>query len=328
MSHPPKNPVALCVVIVNFRTADLVIDCLATLPDDIAAIPGAIVVVVDNGSGDDSLEQIETAIADNGWSFAQAIRSEQNLGFAGGNNVALEAFDADRYLLLNSDTLVRPGAIVELMTAMDDRPDIGLVGPRLEWPDGTPQESCFRFRTPITEMITAARTGPLTKLFASHEGTLPVSDDPIEPDWTTFACCLIRGDVIHQVGVLDAGYFMYFDDIDYCRRARNAGWGILHWPAAHVVHLRGKSGPVKEMLAKRGRRPAYFYESRNRYFGKFYGRLGLWLTNLLWEAGRLVAWCRELVGNKPPHTCEREARDIWTNAVNPLRAPHLSQSST
>ncbi len=312
----------LAIIIINYKTAQLTIDCLGTLVGEVAALPGTIVVIVDNASGDGSIECIEQTIAERGWGdWTQIIRSPVNGGFAAGNNVALRAVDADRYLLLNSDTLVHAGAIPTLMRTMDERSDAGLVGPRIDWTDGNPQNTCYRFRTPITEMLAAARTGPLTAVFPAHIGTLPVPDGPFEPDWTTFACCLIRRDVIDQVGLLDEGYFMYFDDIDYCRRAREAGWNVLYRPEARVVHIRGQSGPVKQLAAERKRRPAYFYAARNRYFAKVYGRHGLWLTNLLWEVGRAIHWIREWFGAEP-HTCQREPLDIWINGLRPMIPPH------
>ena len=313
----------LATIIINFRTPGMTVECVETVVAEVNHIDGAVVVVVDNKSGDDSVEHIRREIEERDWAErVRLVESPVNGGFAAGNNVGIQAVEADNYLLLNSDTLVRLGAIRDLMASLEARPEVGLVGPRLEWPDGEPQPSCFRFRTPITEMLTGAKTGPLSRMFSSHVGTLPVSDEPIEPDWTSFACCLIRRSVIDQVGLLDEGYFMYFDDIDYCYEARKAGWSVLHLPGAHVVHLRGKSGPVKKLSAERKRRPAYFYASRNRYYAKVYGRLGLWFVNLCWVLGRCVSFVRELTGSKEPHTCEREFSDLWTNALRPLRAPH------
>ena len=102
--------------------------------------------------------------------------------------------------------------------------------------------------------------------------TLPISDQPQGTPWISFACVMVRRQVIDQIGLLDDGYFMYVEDTDYCRRARAAGWEIWYWPASRVVHLRGGSSPVKSLTAKRGRRPRYYYASRSRYLAKFYGR--------------------------------------------------------
>ena len=321
--RPPAGPcpattLRLAVVVLNYRTPKLVADCLATLEGQIDPIQD-LAVVVDNHSGDGSDDQIEQEIAQRGWGdWVRLVRSPVNGGFAAGNNVGIEAVRAQRYLLLNSDTLMRDGAIASMMAALDHHADVGMLGPRLEWPDGTPQESSFRFRTPITELINAARTGPLTRLFPGHETAMPAVDTPCRPDWVSFACVLIRREVIDKIGGLDEGYFMYYDDIDHCRRARQAGWEILYWPQAHVVHLRGGSGPVKELTKALKRRPAYLYASRTRYYAKYYGIVGVWWANLLWTAGRAISLARELIGKKPRHTCDKEWRDIWINALRPM----------
>ena len=311
----------LGIIIINYRTPCLVLDCLKSLQNEIDPTLD-LVVVVDNASGDDSLERISHSITDNQWQrWVKLIPSTVNGGFSAGNNLGIRACPADAYLLLNSDTLVRPGAIGSLLTAMHENPAAGLVSPRLEWPDGTPQVSCFRFLSPVSEFINAAATSPITKLLIRYNVPLPPSDAPFEPEWTSFACVLIRREVIEQLGLMDEGYFMYYDDVDYCRRAKQAGWKILHWPEARVVHLRGGSGPVKDAIAARRRPNRYLYESRSRYFGRFYGRLGCLMANVCWLAGRSISFCRELFGQKRPHTCERSGFDIWTNWLTPLKDP-------
>jgi hypothetical protein len=311
--------IPLLVVIINYRTPSLTIDCLRSLADEVRSLPGTQVVVVDNASGDGSVERLERAIGENNWgSWVRVLPSPVNGGFSAGNNIGIKAVAADAYLLINSDTIVRPGAVRSLLEAMQAHPDAGLISPRLEWPDGTPQISCFRYRSPVSELIAAAATGPLTQLLSGYDVPLPVSDAPINPEWTSFACVMVRREVVEQIGLMDEGYFMYFDDIDYCRRAKEAGWQILYWPFARVVHLRGGSGSVKTEIATRKRPQAYLYASRTRYFAKFYGPAGLWGANLLWLAGRSVSLARELAGNKQPHTCESEARDIWMNWRHPM----------
>lgn len=315
-----NDPVRLAIVILNYRTPELVVDCLASLQGQVEPEQD-VVIVVDNASGDHSLAHIQQAIAQYQWdSWAKLLPSSVNGGFSAGNNLGIQAVNAQAYLLLNSDTVVRPGAIGELRKALDQHPEAGIISPRLEWPDGTPQISCFRYISPLSELIGAAGTGPVTKLLQSFEVPLPVSNTPLTPDWTSFACVLIRHPVIQDIGLMDEGYFMYFDDVDYCRRAREAGWVTLHWPTARVVHLRGGSSPVKEAIAQRKRPKAYLYASRSRYFAKFYGgRLGLYIANCLWYLGRSIALLREWVGHKKNHACKHEAQDIWMNWKFPLK---------
>jgi GT2 family glycosyltransferase len=308
----------LAIIIVNYRTPQLVIDCLASLADQIGE--DDLVIVVDSASGDGSPERIMEAARANGWEWLELMVLMQNRGFAAANNVGMrEMGHADALLLLNSDTIVRPGALAELRRAFDENPRAGAISPRLEWPDGTPQISCFREIRPITELLAAARTGPISTLFRRYEIPLPVSDIPMQPEWTSFAAVMLRTTAAARVGLLDEGYFMYFEDVDYCRLLRRIGWQIVHWPAARVVHLRGGSSAVKAATANRERRPAYYYAARARYFAAWYGRSGLWRANLLWHAGRIVSWLREKLGHKEPHTCAHEGRDIWYNWRDPLK---------
>src|SRR5688572_7852256 len=153
----------LLVVIVNYRTPELTIDCLRSLAADGMPRDERKVVVVDNASPDDSVDRIRRAIDADDWSsWASVTAAPRNGGFAYGNNVAVrEALASDRppkyVLLLNSDTLVRPGAIDALERFLDARPEVGIVGSRLEDPDGTPQCSAYRFPSLRSEFAEAVR---------------------------------------------------------------------------------------------------------------------------------------------------------------------------
>ncbi len=297
----------LAVVVLNYKTPDLVLDCLASLEPEVASVDGAEVVVVDNCSGDGSAEKIETEINARGWSqWARVVRSEVNAGFAAGNNVGIKSTDAECVLLLNSDTIVRPGAIATMMDTMRARNDVHMLGPRLEWMDGQYQVSTFRQRTPMTELIAASRLGPIERLFPKHAVARPLHEFTTQIDWVSFACVMIRREVFDRVGLLDERYFMYFEDMAYCSKAREAGFVIGYEPEAHVVHLRGGSSPVKEQTRQRKRRPAYFYAARAHYFRSCYGLAGLIAANVLWTIGWLLGSLRGKSG-----AVAREYRDIW-----------------
>jgi hypothetical protein len=282
---------------------------------------------VDNDSQDGSADVLEAAILRKGYErWAGVLRLSANRGFSAGNNAALRLAwrrqECDTFLLLNSDAQLRPGALAALLACARDHPDAGLVGPRLEFPDGTRQVSCFRDVSPLSELLSAAATGPLARLVRGCE--VPISNprpgDMI--DWLSFACVLIRREVLSDVGLLDERYFMFYEDVDFCRRARRAGWRLVHCAAASVVHLQGASTPSSlpaASLARRPpRRPRCYYASRARYLATNYGVGGLWLANLLWWLGRSISWLRERAGGKQPHTAQGEALDIWTAALHPL----------
>ena len=312
------------IVIVNYRTPDLCIQCLNSLLclEHWGLSVGSL--IIDNNSNDGSLDSLHIWQKNvNTFVNFKIIPSSVNKGFSSGNNIGINASDGEFVLLLNSDTIVRPGAIELLVKTLQDNPQMGMASPRLEWPDGTPQESCFRFHRPINELIRSAATGPITRLFKRYEVPLRVSDNVIYPEWTSFACVLIRRQVFEDIGLLDEEFFMYFEDVDFCKRAREAGWNIIHNPEAHVVHLRGGSSPVKSQAAKKKRLPRYFYESRSRYYHKHFGRFGLFRANIYWHLGWLVAMGRKLFSNSyQPNICEKQWRDIWTNFCNPA-APYI-----
>lgn len=311
--------IQISVVIINFRTPDFVGACLASLLPQLAGL-SAKVVVVDNHSGDDSVERIESWLAANDENgIVELIRSGVNSGFAGGNNTGIRALRSKLYLLLNSDTVVRPGAIATMLETAQRFPEAGLVSPRLEWPDGQGQESCFRFHTPISELMRASQTGLVERVFNKYIIALPVQTTLAKPEWTSFACVLVRDEVFGQIGLLDEGYFMYFEDVEFCHRARKAGWDIVHNPDARVVHLRGGSSPVKEKTRLKRRLPLYFYESRTRFYFQLYGWFGLTAANLMWWAGRLVSKSRQLLGRSDKAAIERQWLDIWTNWMHPLK---------
>lgn len=316
----------LAIIIINYRTPHFLLDCLDSLKGQIYPQQDG-VIIIDNASGDGSDIIIEQYIVDHGWTdWVQLKRSPVNGGFSSGNNYGIQRIDADFYLLLNSDTIVRPGAIEHLFDAVDSNPGAGLISPRLEWFDAEPQESCFRHWSPLHEFFSAARTGLVERLCAYRNRALSVSDQPMQPDWVSFACVLIRRDVFQRIGLMDEGYFMYFDDMDFCRRAWEAGISVLYWPAARFVHLRGGSSPAKKLAAQRKSLPLYWYASRSRYYAKFYGRIGLWFANFCWYCGRLVSFTREVLKMKEPHTFKRQWLDIWTNALHPLHGPALPES--
>ena len=322
---PPQTPPAksdLVISIINYRTGDLTIACVRSVLAELEANPDldAHVVVLDNASGDGSAEEIEAWLA--GEAAGQPVtlvRSPTNSGFSGGHNQGMAARAADFYLILNSDTALRPGFFAALMAAVGTAPaGTGFFAPRLEFEDGTAQNSHFRFFSPQSELIRGAGTGPVTKLLARYDIPLGIDPAPDRIDWASFACILLDARMVRTIGPMDEGYFLYFEDAEYCWRARQAGWRVMPVLAARAVHHRGGSGPVKALAAARKRMPAYYYASRTRFFRQAHGRAGPIVANLLWHLGRVIANLRILTGRSVPPAVEAETRDIWINVLDPL----------
>jgi len=318
------RPRELVVSIVNYRTGAMTLEAVRSVLADRGGIELA-VVVVDNRSGDGSAEEIEA------WIAAQdppvpvhLVRSATNSGFAGGHNQGIAALEAEFYMILNSDALLVPGCLARLLAAARADPGAALVSPRIEHPDGRAQAVCFRGHTPLSEFLRAAQTGLVARLLGQDGLDLGQTPAPGEIAWVTFAGVLLRAEAHAAIGPMDEGYFLYYEDADYGRRARAAGWGIRFAPEARMIHLRGGSAPVKALMRAQRRLPAYFYAARSRYFCKAFGRGGLLAANLLWHLGRGVARARRLAGRAVPPAVEAEWRDIWINFRDPLgdrRAP-------
>jgi GT2 family glycosyltransferase len=316
--------IRLAIIIINYQTFDFIRDCLCSLDGQLQ--PNDRVIIVDNASGDDSAAGIRNFICQQDWvDWAVVVESPVNGGFSAGNNIGIQEIEAQYYLLLNSDTIVRPKAIEYLLHAADMNSDAGLFAPRLEWLDSKPQNSCFRMKTPMHEFFAAARTGIIERMLGYKGIAYSASEEPVKPTWVSFACVLIRRDVFDAIGLLDEGFFMYYDDLDFCLRARRAGFQILYWPQSRVVHMRGGSSPVKQLTAERKRPPKYWYASRTRYYAKFYGIFGLFAANFGWYGGRILSLFRELSGTKDPHICHNQWADIWTNVHSPLKSPDLQK---
>ncbi len=289
----------LWIVIVNYRTADLVVDCLRSLAPQTGDLGSGRVVIADNASGDGSVEKLHAAIATSGWSaWAEVLPLPRNGGFAYGNNagirVALEAGQpADYVMLLNPDTVVRPDALRALVDFMAAHPTAGIAGSLIENPDGGADRSAHRAPSPLGELDGAARLGVLSRLLHRYTVSPPLRDEAHACDWVSGAAMIVRRQVLEQVGPLDEGYFLYFEEVDFCCRARDAGWQVWYAPAARVLHLEGAATGIRA-VAKR--RPAYWYDSRRRFFVRHHGIIGLLAADLLWAAGRLSYLARLALG--------------------------------
>ncbi len=300
-SHFSDSAPSLLVVVLNYRTAALTIDCLQSLVNEIPTVPNTRVVVTDNASGDGSAEQIAAAIAQHNWHpWAEIMPLERNGGFAYGNNAAIRPALAssnppDYVLLLNPDTVVRPGALKALVDFMEAHPHVGIAGSRLEDPDGTPQHSAFRFPSCASELDQNLRLGGVSKLL-SRWGLAPeICDSPHPTDWVAGASMIIRPTVFKAIGLIDEGYFMYFEEVDFCLRAQRAGFPCWYVPQSRVVHLVGQSSGVTDTKRPAKRLPTYWFDSRRRFFLKNYGWLYTAVTDFvsitgfaLWRARRYI----------------------------------------
>jgi hypothetical protein len=308
----------LLIVIVNYRTADLLIDCLRSLAPQIS--DGMSVVITDNASADDSVARIAAAIDANHWNWCTLMPLDRNGGFAFGNNAAIQPVLAienppDFVLLLNPDTVLRDRAIESLLDFMQSHPRCGIAGSRLEDPDGTPQRSAFRFHSISSEFERGVRLGIVTKLLASKIVAPPVSDVPIQTDWVAGASMIIRKEVFRDIGLMDERYFMYFEEVDFCEAARRAGWETWYVPASRVVHLVGAASQLSDARKHRNRRPTYWFDSRRRYFVKNHGVIYTALADAMFAIGFAFWRLRRFLQRKQDPDPPKMLGDFLRNSV-------------
>jgi hypothetical protein len=216
-------------------------------------------IVVDNASHDGSPEMVRERFP-----WVRLIALEVNLGFTGGQNLALAQREGRHAFLLNSDAAVHPGAIREVLDFASREPCAGIVGPKVLNPDGSLQLSCRRFPNPIAALF---RNTPLGKLLPNNRFTREYlmqdwpHNEPREVDWVSGAAMFVRQEVLERVGLFDPAYFMYCEDVDLCWRARKAGFGVFYCPSALVSHAIGKSTDqaANRMILRFHRSMLYFY---------------------------------------------------------------------
>ncbi|MEL6621993.1 MAG: glycosyltransferase family 2 protein [Pseudomonadota bacterium] len=306
-------------VIVNYRTSEMVIDCLASLEAERDGSATLDVVVVDNASADQSLQLIKGAVAANGWEgWVTLVASGENRGFAAGNNIVLlddQLSKPDYFWLLNPDTYARPRALEGLLEVMASQPRAGLAGSCLEWPDGVQQHSMFRFHTVGTEFFSTLAVGPLTRLFDTFNVARAPKRETARFDWLSGASLLVRAAVIDEIGGMDENYFLYFEETDFCLRAQQAGWDCWLAQQSRVVHLVGQSTGVTARERGSRRRPDYWFQSRRRYFEKHHGRFYADLADIALGTNVLINRAIAFVRRKPTQMPDRFLLDLVTHGL-------------
>jgi GT2 family glycosyltransferase len=200
---------------------------------------------------------------------------------------------------LNPDTIALPGALAELVKFMDEHPQVGIGGGRAENRDGTVRRSVFRFHSLLGELEGQLRVGIVSKLLSRWTVAPPVPDVPVQADWVSGASMMVRREVFETAGLLDEGYFMYFDETDFCLRAKRAGWQTWYVPASRIIHLVGQSSGVTGAMRAAKRRPKYWFDSRHRFFLRHYGPVMTLLADVAWAVGFAISSVIQKVRGKP-----------------------------
>jgi len=246
----------ISVVIVNWNTRKLLLDCLASIYKTVKNIAMEI-WVVDNASIDDSVETARRLYPE-----VEIIQNPQNLGFAAANNKVFKRMRGRYALLLNTDTLLTDGAIERIYDFMENRPDAGMACGQLLNPDESKQNSIANF--PGLLSLLCNETILRILLPEKFPSKIKTFKHPIEVDSCIGACLLVRKKAMDQVGFFDENYFFFFEETDWAYRMKKAGWKIFFVPSARIYHFQGQS--VGHNIRSR----ILYYGSRYKYFKKWH----------------------------------------------------------
>ena len=289
-SNLADNSIDISIVIVSFNTRDLTRRGLEHVHTHAAAVSYE-VLVVDNASDDGSPDMVAAEFP-----WVKLIRLDENRGFAGGNNPAMKIARGRYILLLNSDAFLAGGVLEKTIRYLDDHPTIGVLGCKLTDPDGTMQPSARMLPGPLNKILhitgLAARF-PGSKFFGRVDYTWWDHAEPRSVGWVVGAFFLIRRETMDNIGMLDERYFLYFEEIDYCLTAQRAGWEVVFYPHAEIVHIGGQSTvKVPGKISAKGRQMiSVRLTSEFRYYRKMYGWLPLLFIVIIeagWNAAVLI----------------------------------------
>ena len=237
--------------------------------------------MVDNASSDETVEMLRDEFPD-----VVTVPSEENLGFAGGTNLAVERASADTLLLLNPDTEVREGALERLAGFVQSHAEVGAAGPAVHGPDGRLQHTCHAFPhlwLTLVRQLGLHRAFPKSRVFGAYDMTWWDHAEPRHVDWLSGVCIATTRAVWDRVGPLDEGYFMYAEDVDWCYRLKQAGYDCTYLPDAEIMHHEAGSwadAPCERILTS--------HNATFRFFGKHYGHAAEVAERLLVMTGGMI----------------------------------------
>lgn len=321
---------SVLTVILNYRTAGMTLRSAEAALMAMQDLPGE-VIIVDNGSGDGSFEVLSAAARDRGWSASGRLRvvsSGRNGGFGAGMNFGMNAglsdgSAADYYYLLNSDAFPEKDTIRILRDFLADHPGAGLAGSFVQDEDGKPYHTACRFPSVISEFEAMIRLGPLKRLLTPWVVSMdPLPGTETQVDWTEGSSLMIRREALEATGGFDETFFLYFEEIDLCRRAARAGWRTHYVPQSRIAHI----GAASTGKGGWSRTPRFFLDSRNYYFTKNHGRAYAAAADLAHLTGGMIWQARRLLQGKPALDPPYYLRDILSHGLRALlrrrAAPH------
>jgi len=307
-----KSP-DLSVIIVSWNVRELLESCLASIRKGQGELLLE-VIVVDAGSSDNSAEMVRQKYPE-----TSLIERADNVGFPKGNNIGMRVAKGRYILLLNPDTEVIDNALLTMVAYMENHRDVGVVGGKLIYPDGSIQSSRRRFPNLITGLFESTWLEPFApnRVLEQYYAQDLAKDKPVDVDWLMGACLMVRSEVVGQIGLMDEAYFMYSEELDWCRRIKEANWRVIYLPSAVIMHHEGKSSEQAVVS-----RHINYQRAKLRYFRKYHGQYPaaliriVLLFNYFWQM--VLEATKGIVGHKRELRWQR-VRAYWQVLRSGLR---------
>ena len=295
--------------------ANLLDRCVASLYASELGARRLEIIVIDSGSEDGSVDMVRENYPD-----VKLLAQCDNIGFTRGNNLGLASAAGDCLLLLNPDTEVSADALTLLLDFMEENPGVGAVGPHTLNTDGSHQSTRRRFPTLMTGFFESTWLAAFAPASIERDYRLLDTNDEdiMDVDWVQGSALLLRREVYEDIGGLDEGFVMYWEELDFCRRAKSAGWGVVYHGGAKIRHHGGKSSEQASAWKQ-----IHFQTSKLRYFRKHHG----YAAYILLRAALLLQFCWQLalegvkgaLGHKRQLRAER-VRIYWQVLRSGLKA--------
>lgn len=300
----------LAIVIVNWNTRDLLRRCIASL----GPLKGeARIILVDNASSDGSVQAVREQFPN-----VCVIQNETNEGYSKANNRGWRASAEDFVLLLNSDTLPDPAAIRDLLAFMESHPEAGVVGPFLSNEEGKPQVGAAGWDLTIRsgmayQFFLNRLSSNLSKPFYLHQ-PLYAGSEPVEVGWVSGAAMMTTRKALESVGGLPEKFFMYAEDVDYCRLVNAAGLKVYYLPSIEIIHIHGGSSKANDLSVP-------WLDSTLRYYQGLHGRWKGRSMGFLFALGAVLRMIASVLLRPPdPRNPDATIRRYWAVVRASIRA--------
>ncbi len=318
-----NNP-QISVIIVSFNTCNLLRDCLKTLIKESGTINYEI-IVIDNASKDGSAIMVAAEFPD-----VKLICSSENLGFAAANNIGFAKAQGEYIILLNSDAFLRPYALERALAYMQANPKIGIGGARLINQDDSWQPSARMFPSLLNHFL--VKTGlankyPKSKFFGRMDRTWADSELEASIDWVPGAFSIMPRKVLEKIGYFDETFFLYCEEVDLCKRFKDADYEVYYWPDVVVVHLGGEScKSLTNLDISTSGNQIHLWQMRSTllYYRKHHGIVITWLWMQLESSWYLLRIWKNIFNNKSKVNYSKMIRNLLKQAWHETQGGKIS----